>query len=109
MTMKPLPEHTHTFAASDWPFRESVNTAAISTTRVTKEGFPVLLVSHDLDGDWQVLCDTGVDLTIGLLTCLGCAYQRDPSIGELADMPRGCVATREFVGAPWKREMREPE
>ncbi|MEM6469013.1 MAG: DUF4262 domain-containing protein [Planctomycetota bacterium] len=43
---------------SHWPFLEPKNTAVISTRQVIAGVHPVLVVSHDDDGDWQFLCGT---------------------------------------------------
>jgi hypothetical protein len=102
-------EHEHLFSANDWPFSDPTNVVAISTRQVVREGYPVLRVSHDFDGDWQVLCGTTTDVKDALVVCLGCAYQRNPSIGALADMPRGWTAWRDSPDDPWKREPKEPE
>ena len=48
----------HTFAPSEWPFSDPTDVAAISTRRVIEEGYPILLVTHDEDGDWLILCGT---------------------------------------------------
>src|SRR3981081_2047251 len=82
-------EHEHLFSANDWPFSDPTNVVAISTRQVVREGYPVLRVSHDFDGDWQVVWGTTTDVKDALVVCLGCAYQRNPSIGALADM-RAC-------------------
>ena len=102
-------EHEHLFSADDWPFSDQTNAVAISTRQVVLEGYPVLRVSHDLDGDWQVLCGTTTDVNDALVVCLGCAYQRNPSIGSLANMPRGWTAWRDSPDDPWTREPKEPE
>ena len=100
--------HSHNFPESDWPFADPVNTTAFTTTRVLHDGFPVLLVSHDHDCDWQFLCDTTNDTADCLIVCLGCAYQRDTSVGELADMPAGWQARRDSATDPWERNPSEP-
>ena len=69
----------------------------------------VLLVTHDHDGDWQVLCGTTNEPEDGRIVCFGCAYQRNRSIAELADLPRGWRAWREDANAPWTREQKELE
>ena len=104
-----LDEHAHLFSPSDWPFVDPTNAVAISTCQVVHHGYPILRVSHDFDGDWQVLCGTTTDVKDALVVCLGCAFQRDPSIGALADMPRGWTAWRGSAGDPWIREPKEPE
>jgi hypothetical protein len=81
--------HTHNFPASEWPFSEAINAITISTRRVVEDDFPILFVTHDVDGDWQILCGTTNELADGLVMCLGCMFQRDRSIGQLADLPRG--------------------
>ena len=101
--------HEHAFPKSEWPFSDPENTMAISTVRVFNEDSPILRVSHDDDRDWQVLCDTTVDPKDGIVVCLGCAYARDKTIGELADLPLGWTATRDYVGGPWHREKKPPE
>ncbi|MBK8583496.1 MAG: hypothetical protein IPL86_17305 [Flavobacteriales bacterium] len=99
--------HSHTFV--DWPFGEAVNTAVITTKPVVSGGFPVLLVSHDHDGDWQFLCGTTARAEDCMLVCMGCAYQRDLSVGLLHAMPPGFQATRDSVDSPWLVEKFELE
>ena len=107
--MNQVEEHEHQFSASDWPFSDPTNSVAISTRQVVREGQPVLRVSHDFDGDWQVLCGTTTDTKDAIVVCLGCAFQRNPSIGAVADMPRGWSAWRDSPSDPWTREPNEPE
>ena len=38
-----------------------------------------------------------------------CAYQKDKTIGELADLPLGWTAWRDYVGGPWEREQKPEE
>ena len=102
--MDTVKSHQHTFLDQEWPFADPVNAVAISTVKVFRQNYPILRVSHDLDGDWQVLCGTTVESKDGMVVCLGCAFQIDRSIGELADLPLGWHAWREKVGTPWIRE-----
>lgn len=104
--MDTVEQHEHDFPESEWPFSEPENVAAISTVQVFRRGFPILRVTHDADGDWQILCGTTSDSEDGIVVCLGCAYQHDKSIGELADLPPGWFAWRESVESPWLREIR---
>lgn len=103
--MDTVAEHPHAFESGEWPFADPVNTAAFTTTRVLRDGYPVLLVSHDDDGDWQFLCDTTNDTADGLIVCLGCAYARDITIAEVADLPRGWQARRDSASSPWLRSV----
>jgi hypothetical protein len=107
--MDTVEEHPHSFAKSKWPFSEPINSAAFTTARVLRDGYPVLLVSHDHEGDWQFMCATTNDPADGLIVCLGCAYQSDTTIGEVADLPAGWQAWRDYVGGPWERAPCEPD
>jgi len=93
----------------DWPFAEPVNRLAITTTRVLHQHFPVLLVTHDDDGSWQVLCGTTNDPKDGVAVCLGCMFKLDRSLATLADLPLGWLAWREAATEPWLREAQGPE
>ena len=104
-----LDKHEHPFSESDWPFSDPTNALAISTRQVVWEGHPVMRVVHNLDGNWQVLCSTTTDLKEALVVCLGCAFQRHPSIGAVADLPRGWTAWRDSPAGPWRRGLKEPE
>ena len=99
--MDTVEAHSHGFL--HWPFADPENAAAFTTTRVLEMGFPILLVSHDLEGDWQFLCGTTTDIDHCKLICLGCALKRDSSIAELADLPVGWMAERDDVNSPWDR------
>jgi hypothetical protein len=107
--MNTVAEHSHSFPQSEWPFSEPTNTMAFTTNRVLQDGYPILLVTHDQDGDWQFMCTTTNDSADGLIVCLGCAYQRDNTVGEVADLPNGWQAWRDYVGGPWVRVLREPD
>jgi hypothetical protein len=102
--MDTVERHEHDFPESEWPFADPENVVAISTVQVFRQGLPIRRISHDRDGDWQVLCGTTLDVKDAIVVCLGCAYQRDKTIGELADLPRGWTAWRDQVGGPWERE-----
>jgi len=101
--------HSHDFSDSEWPFQEPTDTTAFTTTKIVHDGYPVLRVTHDEEGDWQILCDTTNRPEDCLIVCLGCAFQRNRDIGALADLPLGWRAWRESVDSPWQREKKEPE
>jgi hypothetical protein len=61
-------------------------------------------VCHDGDdGGWQFLTGQDVRMEDALLVALEEVVKLDPSVGQLADLPVGWKASRERVGAPWKR------
>lgn len=102
-----MQDHTHKF--SDWPFPNAVNTATYCTANVARLRFPVLLVSHDADGDWQFLDATTDVPGECVLLCLGCVYERDATLAKISDLPRGWSAWRAAIGSDWERGENPPE
>jgi len=99
--------HNHDIAREDWPFEDQVNTHALTTVGVLEKNLPILLVTHEMDdGSWQFLCRTTNEPSSGRLICLGCALEKDSSLAQIADLPRGWIAWRDSVGEPWQREPR---
>ena len=103
-----MEKHSHDFGADEWPFDDSQDVAVITTVRVL-EGAPVLLVTHDHDGDWQILCGTTNESVDARVVCFGCAYQRNRAIAELADLPKGWRAQRDSTDSPWICEVKDLE
>jgi hypothetical protein len=88
-----------------WPFVIPRNTVAVTTRSVMQENAPIVIVQNLADGEgWTFLDGQAFDVASALLVTIGSIYDRDPSIGVLADMPEGWVATREAHGASWRRE-----
>ena len=75
-----------------------------TTKPVVRDGHPILLVTHDREGDWQFLCGTTNRAEDGQLVSLGCIFERDHTIAEVADLPEGWSAYRRAKGAAWRRE-----
>jgi hypothetical protein len=103
-----MQSHRHDFSEAEWPFEDSQNLGVLTTIKVL-EGAPVLLVTHDHDGDWQILCGTTNDSEDARIACFGCAFERNRDIAVLADLPRGWRAWRETPSSPWIREAKEAE
>lgn len=78
---------------------------SVLTTRHVLDGLPVLLVSHDDDGGWQLLDDVHpLDVDDGRLVHLHHLVEQDPSLSDvLASLPRGALVLRDAVGEPWRR------
>ncbi len=94
---------------TDWPFEDSPNVAVFTTRAVVKGGQPILYVTlDDEDGAWQF--HTGGDARIQdvMLVALQDIFKLDPSIGELADLDYGWIATRETATSPWVRAPHPP-
>lgn len=86
-----------------WPFKEAKNLGVLTTNRVIEDGYPILLVTHDEDGDWQFLCGTTSKPKHGRLVCLNTIVEDHPSVAELADLPVGWRAERDGPDMPWQR------
>lgn len=88
-------------------FAEPPETVVFTTSRVTEQGYPVLVVAHDAeDGAWQFLCGTTNDPHDGVTTSLGHIIGRHPEIDVLGDLPLGWIAWRESGESDWVREPR---
>ena len=88
-------------------FAERPETTVFTTSRVTEQGYPVLVVAHDEDdGAWQFLCGTTNDPRDGVTTSLRRILERDPGIEALADLQLGWIAWRESEESDWVREPR---
>lgn len=78
--------------------------AAITLWRILRAGKPILLVSHDDDGSWQFLDSDEASMDDAAVVALEEMLRHDPTIAELADLPRGCTATRDGPDEPWSRD-----
>ncbi len=96
-----MPSHSHAFP--DWPFDSPVNAISYCTAKVVKGQSPIRQVSHDKDGDWQFLDATTDEPEECMILCMGCVFERDPSLQEIADLPVGWAAFRQDKGEPWER------
>jgi hypothetical protein len=101
--MDTVEAHPHGFPEKDWPFRELTNAVSFASAKLLS-GSPVLLVYHDHDGDWQFLHGQIEEEDECVIICMGCAFQRSPSIGQLAQLPVGWKAYRESENDPWVTE-----
>ena len=89
---------------SPWPLDDPPNVTTITTANILDRNDPILLVTHDEDdGTWQVLCGKTNDPKDGRVVGLGELFERDPSIGQLADLPLGWRAWRDSADSPWQR------
>lgn len=79
--------------------------AAVVCEHVFKDSRDILLVSHDRDGAWQLLCgkmDCGSH-TIPRLVGLNHLLERDPSLNGILNLPKGYFSERASIGGLWKR------
>jgi hypothetical protein len=87
-----------------WLFSEPESVATITVKQIITDHAPILHVCHDNeDGGWQFLTGGDSETADAMLVALREIVEIDPSIMELADLPEGWQATRQYVGGPWKR------
>jgi hypothetical protein len=97
-----MSSHEHGFPSGGWPFEDPQDVAAISCRHIL-DGRPILRVTHDDDGSWQLLCGEPHVSEDAKVVCLGCMVRREPTLLELADLPLGWCADRDSVASGWER------
>jgi hypothetical protein len=92
-----------------WPFDQPRNCAALTMRQVLDGLEPILLVSHDEDDHgWQFIGTSDALAADGRVVCLDEIVQLDPTVLDVADLPPGWQAVREFVGGQWTRRPHPP-
>jgi hypothetical protein len=99
----------HGFKPSEWPFQEPENASAYTTVFILDRKSPILGVLHDSDGSWQFLSGDAINEADVRAVCLGCIYELDKTIGELAELPVGWEAWRPNPQSPWERNQKNQE
>lgn len=94
----------------DWKFADKPHTKVFISKAVQEGEEWITYVTHDLsDGAWQILGESGIESGGPELACLHKMAEKDPTLVELADLPKGWYAERRAPGEPWERFEREPE
>ena len=88
----------------DWPFPCDANEIAFSSKRVVEQGWPILVVSRDHDGDWQLLHGEIEEDDEMSQISMACAYQADATLAGVSSLKPGSIAEREKVGGDWSIE-----
>jgi hypothetical protein len=92
-----------------WRFEDSPNDAVFTTQSVGRGVKPILYVSRDEDdGTWQFHSGDDVSVKDAMVLSLEEVVVMDPSIEQLADLPRGWIATRSSSTAAWVKTPRSP-
>lgn len=87
---------------ADFKFREPKNLTTFTTRQWVEEQKPILIVAHDIDGDWQFL--TGDQMPDDIkIVALEELIKRDNTLNELFDLEYGEEAERDFIGGKWTR------
>jgi hypothetical protein len=85
-----------------------LSATAYSTNAVVARERPILLVVHQVDGDWQFLDGGDVDVAQGVALHVAHVLDAHPEVAPLADLPPGWAAERESEEGQWER-FRWPE
>jgi hypothetical protein len=92
------------YSKTKWPFTELPSTVVYTSRDVMEKREPILLVTHDQDdGAWQFYAERKVPDNDARIIALDEIVNSDPSVIELADLPRGWIAVRESPAVPWQR------
>ncbi len=94
-------QQQHSIDESDWPFNVPLNTGVVTTKNIMERNYPVMEVLRDEEGDWLVLCGKTRETSEGMLVCFGCAYDKNPVIGQFADLDLGYEACRKSDESDW--------
>lgn len=87
-----------------WNFDQDKNVSAFTTKQVLDDGLPILLVMHNEDDcSWTFLCDSTDNEEDSRLVTMEDIVAMDPSLNEIAEIPPGWVAFRDFVGDEWDK------
>ena len=78
-----------------------LGTTCIQTGGVFERKEPVLLISHDADGIWQLIGTSDADPATGKVGHLHHAVDEDPTLLDVLDLEPGRSAVRAGVGKPW--------
>lgn len=87
---------------NNWPFDQPENCAAVTNKDIINDGAPILHVCHDEDDHgWQFIgLEDAKEENIALV-CMAEIVKLDPTVMEVAHIPPGWHAWREYVGAEW--------
>lgn len=98
-------------AANPWPFDLPEDATVLSDRGVIEDGRPVVLVVHDADdGSWAFLSSAEQRIVDGRLIGLAALLAIEPRLRELADLPPGWTAERDYRSGPWhRRRPADPE
>jgi hypothetical protein len=82
---------------------ESLGTPVFTTIYVLEKNSLITCITHEIDGDWQFMGPEPLKdfMETALLVPLEKIILCDPSVQEVAELPRGCCATRTAPFQKW--------
>ncbi|HTK19392.1 MAG TPA: hypothetical protein VL442_07765 [Mucilaginibacter sp.] len=87
----------------EYKFHQPGNTACFVCDHVMNRNRPILMVIHNIDGDWQFVCGlSDHDNSNIRIISLQQAAEIDPSINDIYEIPAGVGADRESVNGKWE-------
>jgi hypothetical protein len=90
----------------EFKFKDKRTTLVLTIKQVMKEHKPVLFVSHNKDdGTWQFFSRDNFKMKDAVVVTLFEMTEKDPTLNELFDLPKGWQASRESVADAWIRTM----
>ena len=88
----------------EWPFDQAPNVATITSTHITAQGLPILLVTHyEDDHSWGFQSGLPLSTADAQIVCMEEVVRLDPTLSEIADLPPGWSASRPAVGGKWTK------
>jgi hypothetical protein len=88
---------------TDFKFYEERN-LGVYTTKQAFEGYPILYVYHNANGDWQFHTALEPNLGDAMLVCLEEITKLDPTINDIFHLDYGWWAYRASKEQPWEWE-----
>lgn len=90
---------------NNWPFDQEESCVAVTNRNIIHDGAPILHVFHDDDDHtWQFIGLEDASENEIALVCMAEIVKLDPSVKEVAHIPPGWHAWRQFVGGEWEIE-----
>lgn len=86
-----------------WPFDQAPNVAAVTSTHITWQRLPILLVTHyEDDHSWGFQSGLPFITADAQIVAMKTIMEIDPSVAEIAGLSPGHSAARESIGGEWK-------
>lgn len=85
-----------------FPFPYDLDMAVVACRHIVEDNEPITYVSRGKDGSWLFLCNRQFQKEDAKVVTLYAVYRRDPSVGEIAKLPRNSCAERKQKGAEWQ-------
>jgi hypothetical protein len=91
-------------SVTDFKFKEKRNFAVFTVKQIMLENKPILFVGHNKeDGAWQFLSGDLVKAKDAMLVSLEELVAKDPTLNDIADLPKGWQASRSSIKEDWFR------